>query len=81
MPESPSLLRSTERILDRNVMAARKSYVHALKARFANPCKETDRLVAETRAGLETAVASMQEDQRRADVARTTSTTLARSVP
>ena len=65
-----SLLKQTARIWDRNVKAARLAYAQALKARFANPCAQTDRLVAETRAGLETAVAQMREDGRRAQEAR-----------
>ena len=67
-----SLLKQTGRIWDRNVKAARLAYAQALKARFANKCAETDRLVAKTRAVLETAVARMQEDERRAERARTT---------
>lgn len=65
-----TLLQRTARIWDRNVKAARASYVLALKARFANKCAQTDRLVAKTRAVLETAVAQMREDERRAQEAR-----------
>lgn len=69
---APSLLKSTARVWDRNVKAARKVYLHALHALAVNDCEETQRSVRESRSALVSAVSSMEADQRAAEAASLT---------